>query len=104
MEVRTWWSRILRRGSEPAPKPDYRGWRATWLAKNSMWVHTPGNPPDIEISHGCQGTVTDYVRPGTSGSHGYRITFDNGAVFGTYLPAPWAIRLDTPQDMKVAEP
>lgn len=69
-----------------------------------MWVRTPGDRPDMEISQGCQGTVTEYVRPGTSGSDGYRITFDNGAVFGTYLPAPWAIRLDAPQDVTTTEP
>lgn len=75
----------------PADK-DYVGWRVRWLG-NSIWCCTPGDEPDIEVSKGTEGTVTEFVRAGTPGSYGYRITFDNGAVFGTYLPAPWAIQL-----------
>ncbi|MGH4013259.1 MAG: hypothetical protein ACRDSL_04865 [Pseudonocardiaceae bacterium] len=80
----------------PLPAENYVGWRVRWLG-TSMWCRTPGDEPDIEISRGTEGTVTEYVREGSPGSHGYWITFDNGAVFGTYLPAPWALQL-TPGD------
>ncbi|MGH3931929.1 MAG: hypothetical protein ACRDTF_18365 [Pseudonocardiaceae bacterium] len=96
-----WWFRVRRRvfgPPEPPPGADYRGWRVTWLSPDSMWCRTPGDRSDIEISQGCQGTVTEYVQPGTPGSHGYRIAFDNGAVFGTYLPAPQVIGLTRPAD------
>lgn len=83
---------------QPPPEADYRGWRARWLSPDPMYCRTPGDRPDIEISQGCEGTVTEYVRPGTPGHYGYRITFDNGAVFGTYLPAPRVIRLDPPEN------
>lgn len=80
----------------PSPASEsYVGWRARWLG-TSMWCRTLGDEPDIEISRGTEGTVTEFVREDYAG-RGYRITFDNGAVFGTSLPAPWAIEL-TPGD------
>lgn len=69
------------------------GWRARWLAKSSMWCRAPGDEPDPEVFHGLDGTVTEFVAADPADSRVYRITFDNGAVFTTSLPAPWAIEL-----------
>ncbi|MGQ0773108.1 MAG: hypothetical protein ACT4NY_01595 [Pseudonocardiales bacterium] len=91
----SWMRRRVLGPPSPPPDGDFRGWRVTWLA-DSMWVRTPGDRPDIEITRGCEGVVTEYVRPGGDGDHGYRIVFDNGAVFGTYLPAPRVIGLERP--------
>ena len=77
----------------PPADESYVGWRARWLATSSMWCRTPGDEPDIEISHGTEGTVTEFVAADRAGSRVYRITFNNGAVFTTSLPAPWAIKL-----------
>ncbi|MGQ0778462.1 MAG: hypothetical protein ACT4NY_29310 [Pseudonocardiales bacterium] len=91
--------RLRTRWTAPLPPHEsYVGWRVKWLASTSMWCRTPGDALDIEISQGTEGTVTQYVREGSPGSHGYWITFDNGAVFGTYLPAPWAIQLTPPDE------
>jgi hypothetical protein len=77
----------------PPAHENYVGWHARWLATSSMWCRTPHDQPDIEISHGITGTVTEFVVADRSGGRAYRITFDNGAVFTTYLPAPWLIKL-----------
>lgn len=77
----------------PPAYESYVGWRARWLARSSMWCRTPGDEQDLEVSHGLDGTVTDFVAADRAGSRVYRITFDNGVVFTTSLPAPWAIEL-----------
>jgi len=77
----------------PPADESYIGWRARWLANSSMWCRTPGDEPDLEVSNGLDGTVTEFVAADRSGGSVYRITFDNGAVFTTYLPSPWLIEL-----------
>lgn len=84
----------------PPANENYVGWRVRWLG-DSIWCRTPPGEPDIEVPTGTKGTVTEFVRRGSPGSYGYRITCDNGALWGTYLPAPWAIELtrgDTPPE------
>lgn len=77
----------------PPADETYVGWRVRWLATTSMWCRTPGDEPDIEISKGTEGTVSEFVVADRAGGRAYRIAFDNGALFTTYLPAPWAIQL-----------
>lgn len=82
----------------PPAHESYVGWRARWLGSTSMWCRTPGDAPDIEISQGIKGTVTEFVVADRAGGRVYRIAFDNGALFSTYLPAPWAIQLTPPNE------
>ncbi|MGQ0773814.1 MAG: hypothetical protein ACT4NY_05265 [Pseudonocardiales bacterium] len=82
----------------PPAHESYVGWHARWLGPTSMWCRTPGDVPDIEISQGTEGTVTEFVVADRAGGRVYRIAFDNGALFSTYLPAPWAIALTAPNE------
>lgn len=76
----------------PQTNESYVGWHARWLS-TSMWYRTPGDRPDIEISRGTEGTVTEFIVANPAGCRADRIAFDNGALFTTYLPTPWAIEL-----------
>lgn len=62
-------------------------WRASWLRR---WVRR------VEIALHRRSLRTRWVTTppaDVADSRAYRIVFDNGALFTTYRPAPWAIEL-----------
>lgn len=70
---------------------DFTGCRVRWLG-DSIWSRAREDQPLVEIPRGSEGTVAEFVGTNEFGE-AYRMAFDNGAQFATFLPAPWAIEV-----------
>lgn len=70
---------------------DFTGCRVRWLG-DSIWSRASEDQQHVEIPRGSEGTVTGFICTNESGDC-YTITFDSGAQFTTFLPAPWAVEV-----------